>query len=647
MNRQAMGHRPAPTFTGLVSFLRRWLIPCTASLLLAGCGGAGGPTADTGGASAACAADAGTTSDCGSVLIAVTDADGDFVSYTVDVLSITLLRANGSTVEALPAAARVDFAELTELAELLSVATLAPGEIVGGRIRIDYADAEIFVESGGDIVPAEVVDETGAALGVLELELRLPGREQLRITRARAALLNIDFDLAASHDVDLSATPARVLARPYLVAEVTPLDEKELRVRGALVEVDPAAGSYSLRLRPWHRRDGHFGPLTVYTTAATSFEIGDESLLGTDGLAALAVQPVGTLTVAFGTLDLATRRFTAEIVHAADSVGGIDYAAVHGHVVARSGDRLTVRGALAVHRDRPARFRRTVHINIGPDTHVTRVGSPGGVQDTAAISVGQRIVALGQFTNAEPASEDAADTGTTLVLDATEGRVRLLVTRLHGMVSGILPGQLNLALRAIDRLNVALFDFSGTGTSVATDADPADYEIATATLSLSGFEVGRPARVLGFATPFGAAPPDFEGRGVVGPGDIPAALGIGWKPDGTLAPFVSMSADGLVPDLANPQIGTRHHLLLGPMLVDLFDLPAAPQVSPSPLRGLYGIATPGHIELFADFPAYVDELSRRLGAGQAARSFAAYGPYDETEGRLTARRIVTHLEAAP
>ena len=149
------------------------------------------------------------TSDTGTLLISLTDADGDFVSYSVDVLSVTLQRFGGGTVEVLPAKTRIDFAQLTELSDLLAVATLAPGDIVGGKIRLDYGSAEVFVESGGQVVQANIVGPNGAPLGVTELDIQLPARERLVITRGRAAVLALDFDLAASHDVRRGTRDAR------------------------------------------------------------------------------------------------------------------------------------------------------------------------------------------------------------------------------------------------------------------------------------------------------------------------------------------------------------------------------------------------------------------------------------------------------
>jgi hypothetical protein len=131
--------------------------------------------------------------------------------------------------------------------------------------------------------------------------------------------------------------------------------------------------------------------------------------------------------------------------------------------------------------------------------------------------------------------------------------------------------------------------------------------------------------VLGFVAPFGAAPPDFRGRVLIGPRDLPATLGVGWGLRGTAAPLSALGADNLVIDLGNPDIGSRHHLLIGFELIDLFDLPASPLLVESELPRVYGIWAPGHIELFKDFADFVDEVALRLSNTDRARSIAAYG----------------------
>jgi hypothetical protein len=631
------------------------LLLANCALWIAACSGGSSPLnlANTG--SGCSPSDPTTAADCGSIIVALTDVEGDFTAYAVDVLSISLERADGTQIETLPRSVRVDFAQLTSLTELINATTVVPGDFVGGHIRLDYSDAEIYVEAGGEIVPAQVYDADGTLLtavtpdSVVDVEIRLPNSDRLIVTGGRTALLSIDFDLTASHVVDTTTSPVSVVAQPYLVAEVEPVDEKEIRVRGTLVDVDVDAGTYDIRLRPWLHRAGDFGVFTVITNDTTTFEIDEIAYVGSDGLRALADQPQGTLTVAFGTLDLSDRSFTADIVHAGDSVGGDRYSAVVGNIVARNGDQLVIKGAVAIRRDRRAHFHRTVIVEIGPDTQVTRLGDPATDYDKDDLSVGQRTMVFGQFANPAVDNSDRFGPDIALVLDATEGRARMLVTSLLGTVNQVQTGQIDVQLRAIDRLSVGLFDFSGTGISPDFDADPMTYEIATSTLALDALatvntlEVQRPVRALGFVAPFGEAPPDFEGRTLIGPRDLPAVLGVGWGIEGTAAPFSVMVSNSLVIDLDNDDIGVRHHMLIGDRLIDLFDLPASPSLIESGIPRVYGIWEPGHVELFKNFSDFVDELALRLGESDRARSLSAYGRYSDGENSLTANKVVVHM----
>ena len=149
----------------------------TLALALAACGGGG--SNDSPPASSAPAPSSGCT-DCNKVLIALTDADGDFLSYTVDVASLKLRRANGDTVETLPATTRIDFAQYVELTELFTAATVPSGTYVAGTLRLDFSNAEISVEKDGAPVAARAVDSNGNALGVVDVNVTLDNR------RARA-----------------------------------------------------------------------------------------------------------------------------------------------------------------------------------------------------------------------------------------------------------------------------------------------------------------------------------------------------------------------------------------------------------------------------------------------------------------------------
>ena len=604
----------------------RYLVP--ALLLLAACGSGGGASTEPSGIAGCDPADPATADACGTLLLGLTDADGDFLSYTVDVVSLSLTQNSGATVEVLPASTRIDFADYVDLTELVTASLVPPGAYVAGTITLDYGAADVFVEADGDARPATVVDPDGTPLGQATFRIELSDRDQLLITRGRPALLTVDFDLAASHQVDIAPTPALATAEPFILAGVDPVEQKDIRLRGLFLHADVDARQYTIALRPFWDRHGDFGRVVVNVTDETEFEVDGQPFVGIDGLRALEAAGEATPTVAQGTLDVDERAFTADVVLGGSSVPGADSDAVHGNIIARDGDTLTVRGATFVPSNAAATFRDDVIVNVGPDTVVTRHGSPGGVFSHMDLSIGQRVTVRGV------AADPAAD---PLVIDATNGGIRMHLTHLAGTVNTVHDGQLDLALHAIDRRRVSIFDFAGTGTSVAVDADPDDYEVTTGSLGLDGQAPGKPVVVYGFPGAFGAAPPDFDGRTLVDYSEVRSLLGIGWGADGTTAPFLSMGGDGLVLDLANPDIDVRHHIRQGPVLIDLTSLPAGTLIVPRESgRTAFSIASHGGLRLYANFDDFVEALSIALDGATPARSMYARGLYDAETNIFTA-----------
>lgn len=621
-----------------------WLMAPIAALLLtlAGCGGGSSAPAAAAPVTPPAASCGMAGSDCGTVYIGVTDADGDFLSYSVDVVSLTLTKANGAVVNALPVRQRVDFAQLVNMTELVTAATIPSGTYVKASMRLDYAGNEVTVESGGAPVAATVVDAGGTALGVVDFDIQLDNRNYVVVMPGRPAFLQLDFDLAASHTVNLGASPVTATAEPFLVATLQPVEEKEMRVRGPLVSVDPAASSYVIDIRPFHHRDARLGQVTIGTTANTAFEIDGTEYLGGAGLTALAQQAAGTPTIAFGTLVLAERKFTAERVLAGTSVPGPRFDVMVGNVTARNGNRLTVRGGTLIRRtatDAASFVRGDVTVLIGPDTRITRDGGGGMGLPNEAISVGQRIHAFG----------DVSNTGSGLVLDAQQGRVRMNLTHLLGSVVATNPGHLALDLAAIDGRRVEIFDFTGTGPAPLSDADPDNYEVATGPLDLNRLTIGSAARVFGFVTPFGFAPPDFRGRTVVDYLGVMAVMGIGWGPNGTSAPFLSMSATGFVIDNANPGFGLRHHIAIGPRVFSITSLPGAPTLAPAATtgEGMFAIGEPNNVEMYGDFASFSAALATKLSAGARAYGLHAKGTYDPGSNTFRARGIAVALGRPP
>jgi len=610
-----------------------------ASVFIAACGG--GSVAEQNPAdSATCDPnDPATAAECGTVLVALTDADGDFLNYTVDVLSLKLETANGRVVETMPRQTRINFSDYVDLTELVTVATVPPATYVAGTITLDYGDAEVYVEADGSSKAAVVKDLDGNTMTRTELKIRLSNRQQLNVRKGLPALLQLDFDLGASHTVDIVPTPAEAVSEPFILAEVAPVDEKDIRVRGPLIEVSLDALTYTVALRPFHDRAGDFGRVKVHVTDNTEFEVDEVVYVGADGLRALDAAGSGTPTVAKGTLNVADRKFTADIVLAGASVPGIDRDAVVGNVIKRDGNYLTVRGATIVPSDRRTHFHDDVVVEIGPDTKVFKDGYRAADLSIDAISIGQRVTIRG---NQPTPTTDAL--APQILFDATQGSVRMHVTRLSGIVNTVIPGQTDITLYAIDRRRSEIFDFSGTGVFSDDDADPDNYEIATGSLTLANFSTGKPIVARGFPTAFGAAPPDFTGRTVIDYTDVRSALGVGWGAQGTAQPFTSVTADGLVLFNQNPDIDQRHYIKQGPVLIDLTSLDSDTTIVPRESDRLaFYIKSADSIRMYSDFGDFANDLGTSLTGGDNARSMHARGKYDVDTNVFTAYKIGVYL----
>ncbi len=616
-----------------------WITMLLAAVILAACGGGSSENPDSVAAGSCDPADASTIAECGTVMVALTDADGDFLNYTVDVTSLTLETANGRVVETLPRSTRINFSEYVDLTELVTVATIPPGTYTAGTISLDYTDAEVFVEAGGESKSALVLDTDGDIVTESTLRIELSNRDRLIVSKGRPAFLQLDFDLAASHTVDIDAMPAEAVSEQFILAEVSPVDEKDIRVRGPLVAVDIDEMSYTVAIRPFYDRDGDFGRVEVTVSDDTEFEVNELMLVGAEGLRALADAAQGTPTVAKGTLNVLERRFTADLVLAGSSVPGSDRDAVVGNVIKRDGNFLTIRGATIVPSDRRVHFHDDVVVEVGPDTKVVKDGDRTTDLGIDAISVGQRVTIRG---NQPTPSTDAL--APQILFDATQGAVRMHVTHVSGIVNSIVPGETDITLHSIDRRRVQIFDFTGTGMSEAQDADPDNYTVATGDLTLADFAAGKPIVARGFPAAFGMAPPDFLGRTVIDYTDVRSVLGVGWGVEGSAMPFSSIEPERLLLNNQNGDINQRHYIKQGPVLIDLTELDSDTTIVPRQSGRLaFYIKSDDSVRMYSQFADFANDLGTSLTGGDRARSMHARGKYDAAENVFTAYRIGVHL----
>lgn len=624
-----------------------WVALTATVLAIAGCGGGADTVNNDNPLAAECIpGDPTTVAACGTLYVGMTDADGDFLTYSVDVLSLTLEKADGAIVETMPSNTRINFSEYVDLTELTSVTTLPPGSYVAGTITLDYSDAEVFVDSANGAKEATVVDADGNALTQTTLKIVLPETDRLFITRGRASFLAVDFDLEASHSVDIVSTPALASAEPFIVAEIDPVDTKDIRVRGRLLEVNQAEMWYAVAVRPFHDRVSDFGHMKINVTDDTEFEVNDVSYKGgEEGLRALDVAGEGTITVAQGTLNVADREFTANIVLAGSSVPGDRKDAVKGTVIARSDDELVVRGGTVILTDASTRafFRDDITVTVGPETIVYKtyvtdrpLGILDRLLDISAISAGQVVTVRGTVT---------ANDELGVHIDATEGAVLMHVTHLSGIVNSIMPGQVDVDLHSLGGRRASVIDFTCTGgCEPSTDADPDNYEVSTGNLFMAADAAGQPVAAWGFPTAFGSAPPDFEGRTIIDYSDVRSALGVGWGSEGTLRPFTMIDSSGLLLNNRNPDIDQRHYIKQGPVLIDLTTLNSDTLIAPRETgRKLFVVKTTDSLQLYADFDDYVAALMDELNGMNRARSMYARGHYNADTNVFTAHKIFVHI----
>ena len=569
----------------------------------------------------------------GEVIIGLTDAPGDFTTYTVDVLSLTLTKANGAVVETVPVKTRVDFAQYTEMTEFLTAATIPSGVYVKASLKLDYSNADIRVEnnSGESVAVSLLQDEQGNALSELDLNVRLEGLQALAIGPGVPAHLTLDFDLSATHDVDLNNGPL-VTVSPLLLAEVNVASPKIHRARGPLQSVDTDNNSFRLVIRPFvHIISGGndlFGTLKVNTTSNTVFDINGELSQGSAGLNTLAQQTTLSAVVVIGDLKFFPRRFEATEVRVGSSVAGGTLDVVSGNVVSRSGDVLNIKGATLIRSDGSVVFNDVAQVSIGDNTRIRRQLSIAPL-DKSAISVGQRISVFGSLTDDQPQG---------LALDATAGFAHLQLTTLRASV--VTNNPLILNVQSFDGRRTALFDFTGTGAT--EDADPANYAINTGNINLGNTAAGDVVKLRGFVNGFGKTESaDFNAHTLVNISSVPGLMLAGW-------PLTSASALGI--DTVNNKLtldltgsGLFHHISRAGFVVDLTQLPTVTTIEPANNSGLYFVLENNVWQLHTSFASYLADIQARLDAGGAVRSVSALGTFDDDTATMSVGGMTVHI----
>ncbi len=644
--------------TGWVALARGLLagVCALSALALAGCGGSSGMSSmPSTTSSASPPTSQNTCADCGTAMISMTDAPGDFASYIVSIDSLTLTNANGQQVQTVPKTTPVDFAQLVNLSEILSAEQIPAGRYTSATLTLDYTNAAIVVDtSSGDVtVPAaDILGPSGQPLsGPVTVTLSLANDQPLVITAGTVSNLALDFNLTASNTVDLTANPITVTVNPSLTATLALDTTRQVHVRGPLASVSAANDDYVVNIAPFHDADDGFGQLTVDTTSTTSYLINGTTYTGSAGLTALAALPAGTMSAAYGTWDQSTDTFTASVVDAGSSVTGNTSDSVVGTVMARSGDTLTVSNALVflpltADMSWHFGFQRQMTVTIGSGTTVTEQGQSGTLP-IADISVGQQARFTGSFSSSTSMPTLMSSTTAGGTLDATSGSVELLPTDGTGLFSSSATGEMTVNLQSLGDVPASTLTFTGTGVTASQDASAAAYQVSIPTsFSTSSLASGLPVSFQGFVDPYGAAPPDFTAGTVVSYGQSRAVLSVSWASPGDATPFSVLTSAEMLLSQATLQGAATDVIYIDGTSIDPATLSSGielvPDTSTSTFQSFAIVHTSSHmIDTYGTFTDFSAALMSDLGTASALR-VTAEGTYG-SGGMLTVDHLIVAL----
>jgi len=561
------------------------------------------------------------TPETGALIISITDAPGDFVTYIVEVLSISLSRDNGDRVETLPLTTRIDFNELTELSELLTTATIPTGTYDAVLLTMDYSNADINIQDeNGNPVAATPIDTDGNALRQFNIEVQLTDDSVIQIAKGQAASISLDFDLDASNEINLDGSPT-VTVDPILLATPELEADREHRVRGALSSTDLLTSEVTLQVRPIHHRRGNFGEFTFNVDENTQYEVDGTGYTGNDGLIALDNLALESPVIANGSVN--EDSLLAEIVVAGSSVPWANSNVVKGVVIGRDGNNLLVRGARFENTDGISIFRGEGTIIVGSDTLVSSFGDDANALSIQSISVGSRITAFGALL----------DEQTIDATDPENSQIVLGLNQLRGTVINAQPLAVELTL--LNGRRPALFDFSGTGVDTSMDADPDNYELLAGLLNTGILTAGDHIQVRGQIANFGAAPEDFLANTIVNidTSSLGALFKAYWA-DGASAPFSAISDTSISVELTD----ARKYLKVQRLdETELAQDSVMTLIAPETDQGLYSVKVRNtrEIHLYRSFADLVAELQRQLEIGNQLHYIAVKGDYNLETTEIT------------
>ncbi len=238
--------------------------------------------------------------------LTATPSTDTFLAYRVSLVSVELQTSNGrSGVNVLPSATTVDLARLVNLSQVIGSSSVKTGTFKQAVVTLDYSSAQIIYDNGTpEGVALTPLGANGQALGQVTLTLLLDPSNQMSIASKSSTRLSLNFNLAASNVVNLTAKTVSVM--PMMAASSLPIDDKTVRISGPIGTVNTTDTWFSTGISASGYGTSGSGSLRITPTTGTTYEINGTPSSGTTGLTQLASLTAGTAVEAFGSLATST-----------------------------------------------------------------------------------------------------------------------------------------------------------------------------------------------------------------------------------------------------------------------------------------------------------------------------------------------------
>ncbi len=573
-----------------------------------------------------------------------------FASYVVAIDSITLTGSDGTYATPLVSSQNVDLAKLSNLAELVEAPAVPSGSYTSATITLDYLYSSIWAQNDGFSVHLDPVLPSGTTTAVVTITF--DPAHPLVINYGQSMRMAVHFDLDAFNSISLADKTVNV--NPFVTINQPPVDSTPMRARGLFVYTTDH--SFVMNMRPFFDLTSALGAVYVNVGPQTYWNIDGATFVGNAGLAALKGLAINTPIAAYGTLlsivgITPTFNATTVIVGTSlESAGLTDH--LRGIVGARTGNSLTLLGAdYFFSTDATSCVNSLVYttpgltyyldkatVNVGPNTIVSRDGY-APAQSLDSISVGQEV---------DVGGISSCSTAGYVTLDATDTQLRLLNTRIWGILNSAAPTSLSLDILSLGLFDNSAFDFTGTATG-GGGVPRSDYLVNTQGIDATGSAPGTLMAVDGFVNKFGAAPPAFNATAISPGAATQQSLVIEWGDGGSAKPFQAIHPDGLIVDLTT-FAGTVLGIYTGPTSIDLNTLITSPIItSVGAVQSQVVLAVGNNtlttgVSTYQSMSDFATALEKVFDGTNKIFRLVAIGNYNSASNTFVATRINVSLE---